>query len=159
MKNYKLIPRFVLWFLMGLGIIASILFFLPLSEAQTLMVAGDELSIPLFTDLFLTWIYILVALVCAVTLAVVIWEFVKNYRVNRRKALTGLAVVVAFVLLVLVCWCMGSADKVEILGYEGSDNVGPMAKLSDACLYLTYVLFAGTIVTLIWGVIHTKRMK
>ena len=130
MKDYKLIPKIALWSLMAIGVIVSVLFYLPVSEG-TLEVAGDFLNIPRFSNLFLVWNYILVCLVVLITLGVVCWEFVKTYKV----------------------------DKVKIIGYEGQDNVGPMAKLSDACLYLTYILICATIVALVWGVIHTKRMK
>lgn len=158
MKNYKLIPKITLWVLMALGIIASIMFYVGGSEG-TLEVAGDFLNIPAFTNLFLTWNYILVALVCLITLAVVIMEFVKTLKVDKKKALTSLAVVVGFIVLVVICWCIGSPEEVKIIGYEGTDNVGPMAQLSDACLWLTYILTFATIVAMVAGIIYTKTKK
>ena len=158
MKDYKLIPKIALWSLMAIGVIVSVLFYLPVSEG-TLEFAGDFLNIPRFSNLFLVWNYILVCLVVLITLGVVCWEFVKTYKVDKKKALNQLCVVLGFVVLILVCWFLGSSDEVKIIGYEGQDNVGPMAKLSDACLYLTYILICATIVALVWGVIHTKRMK
>ena len=158
MKDYKLIPKITLWVLIGLGVIASVLFYLPCSEG-TLEVAGDFLNIPRFSNLFLVWNYILVCLVVLITLGVVCWEFVKTYKVDKKRALNQLFVVLGFVVLVVVCWLLGSSSEVKIIGYEGQDNVGPMAKLSDACLYLTYILTCATLIALVWGVIHTKRMK
>jgi ABC-type Fe3+-siderophore transport system permease subunit len=158
MKNYKLIPKIVLWTLMAFGIIVSVMFFAGGSEG-TLEVAGDFLDIPLFTNLFLTWNYILLGLVCLVTVAVVIWEFVKMYKVDPKKALRSLCVVIGFVALVLLCWFIGSPEEVKIIGYEGADNVGTMAQLSDACLYLTYTLTCATLVALVWGVVYTKYKK
>lgn len=159
MKDYKKIPRIVLWVLMGLGVIASVMFFLPVYEGTTFMVAGDELQVPLYTNLFLTWIYILIFLVCAVTLVVVIWEFIKTAQVDMKRAMNQLCIVLGFVALIVICWLLGSPEKVQIIGYEGTDNVGNMARLSDACLYLTYILTLGTLVTLVWGVIYTKTKK
>lgn len=156
MSNYKLISKTALLLLLGVGIVFSVLFFAGGSEGS-LEVAGDFLAIPKFTTLFLIWNYVLVALVCLVTLAVVVWEFIKTYKVDHKKALTSLGVVVAFVGLVVLCWFLGSPDKVDIIGYEGTDNVGAMARMSDACLYLTYILVIGTIAAMVWGVIHTKR--
>ena len=101
MKDYKKISRITLWALMGVGILFSILFFACGSNG-TLEVAGDFLPIPKFTSLFLVWNYILVALVCLVTLAVVVWEFVKTYKVDSKKALAGLGVVIGFVLVVVM---------------------------------------------------------
>ncbi len=156
MKDYKKISKITLWALMAIGIVFSILFFACGSDGS-LEVAGDFLPIPKFTTAFLVWNYILVALVCLVTLAVVAWEFVKVYKVDKKKALARLGVVVGFVLLIVVCFLLGSPEKIDIIGYEGTDNVGAMARMSDACLYLTYVLVIATIAAMVWGVIYTKR--
>ncbi len=156
MNNYKSIAKLSLWVLLGIGIAISIAFFACGSEGS-LEVAGDFLPIPKFTSIFLFWNYILVALVCLVTLAVVIKNFIDTMKVDRKKAFTSLGVVVAFVAVVLVCWVLGSPEKIDIIGYEGTDNVGTMARMSDACLYLTYILVIATIASMVWGVIHTKR--
>ena len=158
MKDYKLIPKIALWSLMALGVLFSVLFYAGGSEGA-LEVAGDFLDIPRFSNAFLIWNYILLALVCCITLGVVCWEFVKLYKVDKKKALRSLIVVVGFVCLLLICWFLGSPAEVKIIGYEGVDNVGNMARLSDACLYLTYILTCATLIALVWGVIHTKRLK
>lgn len=158
MKNYKLLPKITLWVLMLLGIVATIMFFAGGSNGA-LEVAGDFLDIPRFTDLFLIWSYILLGIVILVTLGVVITEFVKNCKYDKRKAIRTSVVVLGFVALVLVCWFLGSPEKINIIGYEGTDNVGAMAQMSDAIIYLCYILFAATICTLIWGVFYTKRLK
>lgn len=158
MKNYKLLPKITLWMLMLLGIVATIMFFASGSNGS-LEVAGDFLDIPRFTDLFLIWSYILLGIVILVTLGVVITEFVKNCKYDKRKAIRTSVVVLGFIALVLVCWFLGSPEKVNIIGYEGTDNVGAMAQMSDAIIYLCYILFAATICTLIWGVFYTKRLK
>ena len=158
MKNYKLLPKITLWVLMLLGIVATIMFFAGGSNGA-LEVAGDFLDIPRFTDLFLIWSYILLGIVILVTLGVVITEFVKNCKYDKRKAIRTSVVVLGFIALVLVCWFLGSPEKVNIIGYEGTDNVGAMAQMSDAIIYLCYILFAATICTLIWGVFYTKRLK
>ncbi|MGM9838039.1 MAG: hypothetical protein ACI30A_06085 [Paludibacteraceae bacterium] len=158
MKNYKLLPKITLWVLLLLGIVATIMFFVG-GTSGSLEVAGDYLSIPRFTDLFLIWCYILLGIVILVTIGVVIWEFCKNCKYDKRSAITSLVVVVGFVGLILLCWFLGSPEKVNIIGYEGTDNVGAMAQMSDAIIYLCYILMAATIGTLIWGVIYTKRLK
>ena len=158
MKNYKLLPKITLWGLMLLGIVATIMFFAGGSNGS-LEVAGDFLDIPRFTDLFLIWSYILLGIVILVTLGVVITEFVKNCKYDKRRAIRTSVVVLGFIALVLVCWFLGSPEKVNIIGYEGTDNVGAMAQMSDAIIYLCYILFAATICTLIWGVFYTKRLK
>lgn len=158
MKNYKLIPKISLWVLMAISVVFTIMFFAGGTNGS-LEVAGDFLDIPRFTDLLLDWTYVLVALVCLITLGVVVWEFAKNCKYDRKKALSTLAVVLGFAILIVVCWFLGSPDKIDIIGYEGTENVGAMAQMTDAILYLTYILFAATVVTLVWGVIYTKHLK
>ena len=158
MKNYKMIPKIALWALLGLGIVFILMFFLGGSNGS-LEVAGDFLDIPRFTDAFLVWNYILFGLVVLITLAVVVVEFVNNWKTNRRKAYITLGVVAGFVCLALVCWFLGSPEKINIIGYEGTDNQGAWAQLADAVIYACYFLITATLCTMIWGYIHTRKLK
>ena len=158
MKNYKLFPKVTLWVLMVVGIIATALFFLGGSEGS-LEVAGDFLDIPKFTNALLFWIYALVVLVILVTFGFVIAKLVETFKVDSKRALTSVGVVLGAVVLCIICWFLGSPEKVEILGYEGTDNVGNMARMSDAIMYLVYILTASTVAALVWGVIYTKVKK
>ena len=158
MKNYKLFPKVTLWVLMLVGIVATALFFLGGSEGS-LEVAGDFLDIPKFSDVLLYWIYALVVLVILATFGFVIAKLVETFKVDPKRGLTSVVVVLAAVGLCALCWFLGSPEKVEILGYEGTDNVGNMARLSDAMMYLVYILTASTIAALVWGVIYTKVKK
>ena len=158
MKNYKLFPKVTLWVLMVVGIIATAMFFLGGSEGS-LEVAGDFLDIPKFSDVLLYWIYALVVLVILVTFGFVIAKLVETFKVDPKRGITSVLVVIAAVALCALCWVLGSPEKVEILGYEGTDNVGNMARLSDAMMYLVYILTASTVAALVWGVIYTRVKK
>lgn len=158
MKNYKLIPKITLYILLAVSVVFTIMFFAGGANGS-LEVAGDFLDIPRFTDLLLDWTYVLFGIVCLVTIGVVLWEFVKNCKYNKPKAIRSLVTVIGFVVLMLICWFLGSPEKLEIIGYEGTDNVGFMAQMTDALLYLTYILTAVTICALIGGVIYTKCKK
>ena len=158
MKNYKLFPKVTLWVLMVVGIIATAMFFLGGSEGS-LEVAGDFLDIPKFSDVFLYWIYALVVLVILTTFGFVLAKLVETFKVDPKAGVRSILVVLAAVGLCALCWFLGSPEKVEILGYEGTDNVGNMASLSDAMMYLVYILTASTVAALVWGVIYTKVKK
>jgi len=158
MKNYKLVPKVTLWVLMLVGIIATAMFFFGGSEGS-LEVAGDFLDIPKFTNVLLYWIYALVVLVILVTFGFVIAKLVETFKVDPKRGLTSVGVVLGAVALCALCWFLGSPEKVEILGYEGTDNVGAMARMSDAIMYLVYILTASTVVALVWGVIYTRVKK
>ena len=158
MKDYKLFPKITLWVLMIVGIIASVMFFAGGSEGS-LEVAGDFLNSPKFTDILLYWIYVLVGLVILVTFGFVLAKLVETFKVDPKSGITSVVVVLAAVGLCALCWFLGSPEKVDILGYEGTDNVGNMARMSDAIMYLVYILTASTVVALVWGVIYTKVKK
>ncbi|MBQ5625683.1 MAG: hypothetical protein IIU96_01425 [Paludibacteraceae bacterium] len=158
MKNYKLIPKVTVLVLMLVGILTAVMFFAGGSEGS-LEVAGDFLNIPKFTDLLLYWIYVLVGLVILVTFGFVLAKLVETFKVDPKAGIRSVLVVLAAVGLVALCWFLGSPEKVEILGYEGTDNVGTMARLSDAIMYLVYILTASTVAALVWGVIYTKVKK
>jgi len=157
-KKYELVPKIFLWILLALSVVFTIMFFAGGSNGS-LEVAGDFLSIPRFTDLLLEWTYVLFCIACVVTLGVVVWEFSKNCKYDHRKAISTLVVVLGFAILIVGCWFLGSPEKIDIIGYEGSENFGAWAQMTDAILYLTYILFAATVLTLVWGVIYTKRLK
>ena len=158
MKNYKSIPKVTWLVLMIMGILAAAMFFLGGSEGS-LEVAGDFLDIPKFTNVLLCWIYVLVALVILVTFGFVIAKLVETFKVYSKRALKSVGVVLGAVVLCIICWFLGSPEKVEIIGYEGTDNVGNMARMSDAIMYLVYILTASTVAALVWGVIYTKVKK
>ena len=158
MKNYKLFPKVTLWVLMLVGIVATAMFFLGGSEGS-LEVAGDFLDIPKFSDVFLYWIYALVGLVILVTFGFVLAKLVETFKVDPKAGVRSILVVLAAVGICALCWFLGSPEKVEILGYEGTDNVGNMARMSDAIMYLVYILTASTVAALVWGVIYTKVKK
>ena len=158
MKNYKLFPKVTLWVLMLVGIVATAMFFLGGSEGS-LEVAGDFLDIPKFSDVFLYWIYALVVLVILVTFGFVLAKLVETFKVDPKAGVRSILVVLAAVGICALCWFLGSPEKMEIIGYEGTDNVGNMARLSDAIMYLVYILTASTVAALVWGVIYTKVKK
>ena len=121
--------------------------------------AGDILNVPVFTNLFLYWNYILLAIAILVTLVAVCASFVLKFKMNKKSALATLGVVCGFVLVVVVCWFLGSPEQVHIIGYEGTDNVGAMAQMTDAIMYLTYILLAGVLITICWGAVYTRIKK
>ena len=153
-----MIPKITLWSLLALGIVFIAMFFLGGSNGS-LEVAGDFLDIPRFSDAFLIWNYVLVCLAVLITLAVVCVDFANNWKTNRRKAYMMLGVVAGFILLGCICWFLGSPEKIDIIGYEGSDNEGVWAQLADAVIYACYFLIIGTVCTMIWGYFYTKKLS
>lgn len=157
-KNLDLIPRIALWVLMLIGIIVAVMFYVGGSNGS-LEVAGDFLDIPVFTDLMLNWVYILLGLVILATLVAVCWAFALGFQADKKAALKKLGIICIFVLVLVIAWILGSPAELPILGYEGTDNVGNWAKMADATMYSVYILLAGTIIAIIWGAIYTRVKK
>lgn len=159
MKKYDLIPKVSLWVMLIFGIIAACFLFFGGNTAEGYEVAGDILDVPNFTTLFLGTNYVYFAAAILVTLIFVVVGFIANFKKDSKKALFTLGVLVAFILLFVVCWFLGSPDKLEIIGYEGTDNEGFWAQLSDMMIYAVYALFVGVIGCIIWGAIYTHVKK
>ncbi|MBQ7192630.1 MAG: hypothetical protein IJS00_07185 [Paludibacteraceae bacterium] len=156
--RYQLISQIVLWVLMIIGIIVSVMFYVGGSEGS-LEVAGDFLDIPKYSDMMLGWNYFLLGLVCCVTIVFVLVKFFKMFASEPKRAIANLVIVLCFAGLCILCWALGSPAEVKIIGYEGTDNVGTMAQLSDACLYMTYILIVATVIVLACGRIYTRMLK
>ena len=158
MKDYKLISKICLAVLFVVGLIVSIMFYVGGANGS-MEVAGDFLDIPRFSDLYLSWNYALVVLGSACFIGSLCMLIAHLWNTNRTNAIILISAIVGLVLLFVICWFIGSPVEVKIIGYEGGDNVGSMARLSDACLYMTYVLVIATICALAWGIWYTKRLK
>ena len=160
MKNYKLIPKIALIALSVLGVLFVLLFFLGGNSAEEPhVVAGESMPYPRFDDAFLMWIYILVGVGLLITFASAMVSFIRNWKYNRRKAYMTFGVVCGFIALALICWFAGSPEKINIIGYEGTDNEGAWAQMSDAVIYACYTLIVATIGTMIWGYCYTKKLS
>lgn len=159
MKKYDLIPKVTLWALMIFGIIAAAFVFLGGNASEGYEVAGDKLAVPNFTNLWLGTNYAYFIAAVLVTLFFVVVAFIGNFKKDSKKAIFTLGVLVAFVLLFVVCWFLGSPEKLNIIGYEGTDNQGFWAQLSDMMIYACYALVAGVLGCIVWGAIYTRVKK
>ena len=69
------------------------------------------------------------------------------------KSLIGLIVLI---VVVVIAWTMGSDEPLTIPGYSGTDNVPFWLKITDMFLYSIYILFAGTVLAIIFSSIKKK---
>lgn len=159
MKNYKLFSLITLIVLVALGAVATIMFYFGGILEEKHVVAGDELDIPQYSDMFLYWIYILVGIVTTVTLVFAFIGFIRTCITNKRRAIAIVAVVLGLGILFYICWKLGSSAAIEIPGYEGTDNVGLWPRVSDMVIYACYTLVTITFGTAIWALIRFKVLK
>ncbi len=158
MKLIETVSRIILLILLALCVIVGVMFYVGGSNG-TLDVAGDLLSIPRYTDLFLYLNYALVILTCIITLGILLINFGYRLKYNPKGALKSLIPIVLFILVFVLSWNLGSPEKLEIIGYEGTENVGFWAQCTDMFLYVSYILLGVTILTLFGMAIYTKVRK
>jgi hypothetical protein len=141
-----------------LGVVSVILVVLIYlgGNAESLMVGEESLTVPKFTDPLLYWSYLLVVLTIGITISLTIYGFIKSLIVSPAAALKSLAPLILFAIIFIISWFLGSAEKISIIGYEGTENVGFWAKFSDMLIYSSYVLFVGLILTIVGASIYRK---
>ena len=154
-EKYKLIPKIAFILLMVLSVIVilgyMIMMFLNISEG-TLDVAGDIMSIPLFTGGYIGWAYALAGIAALAALVALCNLLVHLFRKDPKRALLYLCIAFGYVVVLpIICWCISSGDRIDIIGYEGSDNVGFWVRLSETMLYWTYIAVATAFGAGIWA--------
>ena len=109
------------------------------------------LTEPTFTDALLYWIYILLGITILAVFVFSVYGFVNNLRNNRKKAINSLVTLLIFAVLLVIAYSIGDGEPLNILGYEGPDNVKGMLKLTDMWLYTIYILMALTILAMLFS--------
>ncbi|GAB1416204.1 hypothetical protein MASR2M117_16100 [Paludibacter sp.] len=149
--------------IIGLTLIISsfallIAFFATLSQGSEsiLSAAGEDMHVPILTDTILYWTYILFVLAIAVTLAFAIYQFVKSLISNPVSALKSLIPVLLFIGIFVVSYILGNSEKISIIGYEGNQNEGVWAQLTDMFLYTSYSLMVLLVLTIFGARIYTN---
>lgn len=116
-----------------------------------------EMSQPRFTDLILFWCYILLVVTVVVLIAFAIIDFARGLKDNPKKAMSGFLAIIALGALLVVTYIMGDGNLLNIPGYEGTDNVPAMLKLTDMWLYSCYFMMVVTILALIFTPLMGRR--
>ena len=107
---------------------------------------------PAHTD---TLLYLSYGLMAIVAVAAVV-SFVHFLVCNPKASMGSLYVLAGSIITIAVTWFMGSPEQLDIIGYEGTDNVGFWAQASDMFLYSLYGLFVIAVVCVLLGAIKKK---
>ena len=106
---------------------------------------------PNFTNALLYWIYILLGITLFAVIAFSIFGFINNFRYNRKRAINSLVTLLILAVLFVIAYTIGDGTPLNILGYEGTDNVPAMLKLTDMWIYSVYILMALTILAMLFS--------
>lgn len=151
--SYK-ISYYVLYAMFAIILVVLGLFFFG-GDAQgdaVLVGVDPEMWQPAYTDALL---YLNYALFAIASIAAVLSFF--HFLVSNPKASMGSLYVLAGSVIVLgITWFMGSPEKLEIVAYSGTDNVGFWAQATDMFLYSLYTLFIVAVVCMLLGGVKKK---
>ncbi|MGV8962342.1 MAG: hypothetical protein ACOH2V_03050 [Candidatus Saccharimonadaceae bacterium] len=106
---------------------------------------------PTFTDALLYWIYILFGITLLALFVFSIVGFINSFKYNKKGALNSFITLAVFAVLLIFAYSIGDGTPLNILGYEGPDNVKGMLKLTDMWLYTIYILMALTILAMLFS--------
>ena len=149
------ISRISRWTLYAMSVVTVVLiglFFLAGNvqpEQQYAELVG--LTEPVFTDALLYWVYVLLGVTLLAVFVFSIFGFINNLRHNRKKAINSLITLVVFAVLLVIAYTIGDGTPLNILGYEGTDNVPAMLKLTDMWIYSVYILMTLTILAMLFS--------
>jgi len=101
----------------------------------------EDLWTPHYTELFLYWMYTLLALAAVSALLFGLWQFISSFKDNPRGGIMGLVVLVLFFGLLFITYAIGSDTPVNVMNSEAQAyNIPFWLKITDMWLYSTYVL-------------------
>ncbi len=146
------ISRWTLYAMSVVTVVLIALFFLAGNvqpEQQYAEIVG--LTEPTFTDALLYWVYILLGITILALIVFSIYGFINSFKYNRKGALNSLITLVIFAVLLIFAYSIGDGEPLNILGYEGPDNVKVMLKLTDMWLYTIYILMGLTILAMLFS--------
>lgn len=148
------ISKIVLWVVLVISIVVGLLF--SIGGGSNVSMNDNVYYEPKFTDLLLDWSILLLLAVLAVTLVMSFLHFIRTFGKNSKRGVRTLLVLVAFVAVFVIGWLLGTPDKINIIGYTGTENQGFWAHYSDMCLYATYIMGGATLVALFGSIIYSK---
>lgn len=151
--SYK-VSYYVLYALFAAIIVVLAMFYFG-GESATPIV--PEMSNPVYTDALLYLLYGLLALTVLVTIVAFILQFgaaLKDNPVSALKSLLGFGLLI---IVMVVAWSLGSAEPIEIQGFEGDTNRDPFwLKVTDMFIYALYFLCSVNVLAMLASAIKRK---
>lgn len=130
---------YVLYGMLGITLVLTAMFFF-LGD-----VPGEAYFTPKFTDVFLNWAKFLAISAAVLT---VVFEIV-NIVLNPQNGMRSLISIGVMLMIALVSYVLADSTPLVLSGYEGSDNVPSMLKMSGTFLYSTYFLLGGAVLAIL----------
>ena len=138
-------------------VVLGMFFFGGDAQGEAVLASVDaEMWQPAHTDALIKMRTCVLVVAIIATVVGVLFQFGAALKDNPGAALKSLIGLVILVAVVVISWTMGSEEPLVIPGYSGTENVPFWLKLTDMFLYSIYILFAGTVLAIIFSSIKKK---
>lgn len=104
---------------------------------------------PTFTGALLYWMYFLLILVIAAWIIFSVVGFFSSLKNNPKRAINSLIALAVLAGLLVLTYFMGNGTPLNIVGYEGPDNIPTTLRMTDMWLYSVYVLLGLCILAMV----------
>jgi hypothetical protein len=125
------ISSITLYVIIGITVILTILFFVGGYVAGT---KGTNLAEPVNTDYMLIWNVILLGIAIILTLVFTLVSIL----MNPKRALRSLIVLGVVAVFIFISYQFASDELLNLVNYNGPDNIPSTLKIVDTGLFLTY---------------------
>jgi hypothetical protein len=125
------ISSITLYVIIGITVILTVLFFAGGYIAGT---KGTNLAEPINTDYMLIWNVILLGIAIILTL---VFTLVSIF-MNPKRALRSLIVLGVVAVIIFISYQFSSDELLNLVNYNGPDNIPSTLKIVDTGLFLTY---------------------
>ncbi len=134
-----------LYSLLGITLIIAVLFYFG-GEIDP----SAERPEPIYTNTLLYWIYAILSLCVISTAVFTIRKFLIKLKSSPRKAAKFILMPLALIIVMTIAWSLGSGSPLQILRYEGKENVYFWLKVTDMFLYTIYFLLGMGILSVLY---------
>ena len=143
------IGNIVLWVSFAVTLVIAGMFFFGGSYEATTS-TGGIMETPNATDTLLYWAYALIIFGVAALVVFALKTLVTMFQSDAKAAIRSIAMVAAFVILMVVCYCIsGETEFSRVVNGEVETYSATEMKMIDMWLYSFYALIGGTIVLVI----------
>lgn len=143
-----------LYSLLGITLVIAVLFYFG-GEIDP----SDERPEPIYTDALLYWIFTILSLCVIATVVLTIRKFFIRLKNSPRTAAKFILMPMALAIVMTIAWSLGNGTPLQILRYEGKENVYFWLKVTDMFLYTIYFLLGIGILSVLYYNIKKTLQK
>jgi ABC-type phosphate/phosphonate transport system permease subunit len=110
-------------------------------------------------EIWLDWLYILLTVSIVVTIALSLFQFIRQWKDQPKSILQPLIEILSLGAILAGSYWLGKGNPLDISGYDGKENTWYWLKLTDMCLYTIYILLIATLVAVFVGIIGSYLKK